>query len=82
MKKLILRFILQFAEVATATTETAFEGSTDKRENLSQRCGAKRSRGKRGGRGKPHNQSPATPLSDVANITPLPHSNRTVAKVQ
>lgn len=61
---------------------TAFEGSTDKRENT-QKSGNKKGRGKRGARGKgPATGGTATkPLTDVANI-PQISVNRSLAKVQ
>lgn len=46
----------------------------------------RKGRGRRGGRGKSTNNSAGNnatkPLADVANITPIPHTNRTTTKVQ
>lgn len=58
----------------------------DKQENLLHRpSGGRKGRGRRGGRGKSGNAANANtpkPLSDVANITPIPLGSRTTTKVQ
>jgi hypothetical protein len=63
-----------------ATGETAFEGSSDKRENSGQKSGSRKGRGRRGGRGR-NNSNPngPKPLTET-NINSI--SNLNATKVQ
>lgn len=76
----------QFAEIGTTTSETAFEGSSDKRENVPQRSGGKKGSRKRGGRSKGNNStgpvSGSKPLADVANLAQISLSRCNITKVQ
>ncbi|XP_063921168.1 GTP-binding protein 1 [Zophobas morio] len=71
----------EFAELGTATGETAFEGSSDKRENTGQKSGSRKGRGRRGGRGKNSgaNSNTPKPLTEP-NINSI--SNLNATKVQ
>ncbi|XP_068898844.1 GTP-binding protein 1 [Tenebrio molitor] len=70
----------EFAELGMATGETAFEGSSDKRENSGQKSGSRKGRGRRGGRGR-NNSNPngPKPLTET-NINSI--SNLSATKVQ
>ncbi|CAH1375807.1 hypothetical protein MTP99_017195 [Tenebrio molitor] len=70
----------EFAELGMATGETAFEGSSDKRENSGQKSGSRKGRGRRGGRGR-NNSNPngPKPLTET-NINSI--SNLNATKVQ
>ncbi|VEN35616.1 unnamed protein product [Callosobruchus maculatus] len=59
------------------------DSATEKTENLTQKQGAKRGRGRRGGKRKSSSQSTmGNPLPDVTNIPPFTVSNRSTSKVQ
>lgn len=81
-------------KVPTNINNTLDLESVDKQENILHRpcggsgSGGRKGRGRRGGRGKSNNTAGTTnantpkPLTDVANITPIPLTSRTSTKVQ